>query len=103
MDRRHGGSRALGRVIRILVLALATVIVGPLAAAQAQRIPVVRDAEIETSIHKMLTPIFRAAGLNPAAVTIFLVNDDDVNAFVAGGQNIFVYSGLILQTRSAGE
>lgn len=93
----------MGRIIRILVLALATVIVGPLAAAQAQRIPVVRDAEIETSIHKMLTPIFRAAGLNPGAVTIFLVNDDDVNAFVAGGQNIFVYAGLILETRSADE
>ncbi|TSD84982.1 M48 family metallopeptidase [Mycobacterium sp. KBS0706] len=93
----------MGRVIRILVLALAAVIVGPLAAAQAQRIPVVRDAEIETSIHKMLTPIFRAAGLNPEAVTIFLVNDDDANAFVAGGQNIFVNTGLILETRSAGE
>jgi len=93
----------LARVIRIVVLALAAVIVGPLAAAQAQRIPVVRDAEIETSIRRMMTPIFRAAALNPDAIEIFLVNDDDVNAFVAGGQNMFVNTGLILETRSADE
>ena len=93
----------MGRVIRILVLALAAVIVGPLAAAQAQRIPVVRDAEIETSIRRMMTPIFRAAALNPDAIEIFLVDDDDVNAFVAGGQNLFVNTGLILETRSADE
>jgi predicted Zn-dependent protease len=92
----------LGRVIRILALAVAAV-VGSLAAAQAQRIPVVRDAEIETSIHRMLTPIFRAAGLTPEAVSIFLVQDDGVNAFVAGGQNIFVNTGLIIEARSADE
>ena len=92
----------MGRVIRILALAVAAV-VGPLAAAQAQRIPVVRDAEIETSIHRMLTPIFRAAGLTPEAVSIFLVQDDGVNAFVAGGQNIFVNTGLIIEARSADE
>ena len=92
----------MGRVIRILALAVAA-IVGPLAAAQAQRIPVVRDAEIETSIHRMLTPIFRAAGLNPEAVSVFLVRDDGVNAFVAGGQNIFVNTGLIIEARSADE
>ncbi|MGO4727480.1 M48 family metalloprotease [Inquilinus sp. 2KB_23] len=78
-------------------------VVGPLAAAQAQRIPVVRDAEIETSIHRMLTPIFRAAGLTPEAVSIFLVQDDGVNAFVAGGQNIFVNTGLIIEARNADE
>ena len=93
----------MARVIRILVLALAAVIVGPFAAAQAQRIPVVRDAEIETSIRRMMTPIFRAAALNPDAIEIFLVDDDDVNAFVAGGQNLFVNTGLILETRSADE
>ncbi|MDR6288506.1 putative Zn-dependent protease [Inquilinus ginsengisoli] len=92
----------MGRVIRILALAVAAV-VGPLAAAQAQRIPVVRDAEIETSIHRMLTPIFRAAGLTPEAVSIFLVQDDGVNAFVAGGQNIFVNTGLIIEARNADE
>jgi predicted Zn-dependent protease len=86
-----------------LVLAVAAAIMGPLTAAQAQRIPVIRDAEIETSIHRMMTPIFRAAGLDPDAVSINLVSDDSVNAFIAGGQNIFINTGLIAETRSADE
>ena len=37
----------------------------------------------------------RAAGMNPATVSIYIVQDRDPNAFVAGGQNIFVHTGLL--------
>ena len=37
----------------------------------------------------MMTPIWRAAGLDPAAVHIYLVSDPSINSFVAAGQNIF--------------
>ena len=63
----------------------------------------IRDAEIERSIRDMSTPIFEASGLNASSVRIVLINEDTVNAFVAGGQNMFLYSGLILDTRNVGE
>ncbi len=55
----------------------------------------VRDAEIESTLTRIANPIFRAAGLNPASVHIYIVNDRDLNAFVAGGQNIFLFTGLL--------
>ncbi len=34
-------------------------------------------------------PLAKAAGLDPAAVKLYLVGDTGVNAFVAEGQNMF--------------
>ena len=51
----------------------------------------------------MSTPIFQAAGLNPQDVRLILVNDNSLNAFVAGGQNVFLNTGLILETGDVGE
>jgi len=46
------------------------------------------------------TPILRAAGLSPSSVDIYLVNDPSLNAFVTRGQNIFLHSGIILQSET---
>ncbi len=62
-------------------------------AAYAQSL--VRDAEIEHTIRGYAEPIFKAAGLDPKAVKIFLVQDKSFNAFVAEGQNLFLNTGLI--------
>jgi len=67
------------------------------------RISFIRDTEIETIIRDMARPIFQAAGLSPSAVNIYLVNDSDLNAFVAGGQNLFLNTGLIARTENPGE
>lgn len=67
-------------------------------AQQGQRLSLVRDAEIESSIRTMVTPIWRAAGLDPSAVEIMIVQDNTLNAFVAGGQRIFINTGLLLRT-----
>lgn len=72
-------------------------------ATSAQAQGVIRDAEIETYIRGMSEPIFRQAGLNSNDVTLILVNDPSLNAFVAGGQNIFLHTGLILETGGVGE
>lgn len=55
----------------------------------------IRDAEIEKFLHDLSRPIFVAANLNPANIKIYIVNDDTINAFVSGGQNIFINTGLI--------
>lgn len=55
-----------------------------------------RDAEIESTLRKMANPIFETAGITPAEdVRLFLVDDDSINAFVAGGLNMFIHIGLI--------
>ena len=69
------------------------------AAAQS----VLRDAETEALLHDMAAPLISAAGLDPHNVDIVLVNDSSVNAFVAGGQAVYVNSGLINMADSAAE
>lgn len=64
--------------------------------SQGPALKIIRDAEIETDIHTMMTPIWEAAGLDPHNVHIYLVQDPQINAFVAGGPNIFVNTGLLL-------
>ncbi|MWV26427.1 M48 family metalloprotease [Aurantiacibacter rhizosphaerae] len=71
--------------------------------AMAQNISVLRDAETETLLQDMVDPLAEAAGLGEAAVEIVLINDGSINAFVAGGQRIFVHSGLINAADHANE
>ncbi len=71
--------------------------------ARAQGLSLVRDSEIETTIRGWSDPILAAAGLDPAGVRILLVNNPGLNAFVAGGQNIFLHTGLLMATESPGQ
>ena len=84
-----------------LRITLAIFLVTPLLApsARAQGVSLVRDAEIERYIRTYSTPIWNAAELDPQAVRIHLVNDKSLNAFVAGGQRIFVFTGLLLAAK----
>lgn len=66
----------------------------------ASQAGLIRDAEIEATLRDYADPIFRTAGLKPSAVNIFLVQDDSLNAFVAGGQNLFLHTGLIMETKT---
>src|SRR3546814_6074578 len=77
------------RLLALLVLAL--LLVGRPAAAQE----LLRDAETEAMFARMAEPLVRAAGLSPANVNIRLIHDDSINAFVVGGQTVYVHSGLI--------
>ncbi len=64
---------------------------------------VLRDAETEALFRDMATPLIAAAGLDPKNVDIVLINDGSVNAFVAGGQAVYLNSGLINEASSANE
>lgn len=66
----------------------------PLPAAAAS---LIRDAEIEQTLREFSSPIFTAAGLVPDNVHLFIVNDPSLNAFVAGGSNIFIHTGLLME------
>jgi predicted Zn-dependent protease len=85
----------LSRSLRLLVLGLIST--GALLASQAQAWAKagIRDAEIERILRGYSDPLFRAAGLDSEAVTIYIINDESLNAFVAGGQNVFINTGMI--------
>ena len=63
----------------------------------------IRDAEVENTIRAFATPVFQVAGLEPSAVHVYVLKDDTLNAFVAGGQNIFVNTGLLIKSTNASE
>lgn len=58
-------------------------------------ISLIRDTEIENFLYEISSPIFKSAGLEPNDIKMYIVNDNAINAFVAGGQNIFVNTGTI--------
>lgn len=86
----------------VLISLLAAPALRPVVAVAAG-IPLIRDTEIETTIRAYATPIFRAAGLDPSAVDIYLVNDKAINAFVAGGQKLFLNTGLLMKADNANQ
>src|SRR3990167_8557881 len=55
----------------------------------------IRDAETAKFLRALSQPIFKEAGLNSQNIKIYIVNDDSINAFVSGGQNVFINTGLI--------
>jgi predicted Zn-dependent protease len=89
------GLRPIARVVAAAVLALSV----QTAAAQS----ILRDAETEALLRDMAGPLVAAAGFNPRSVDIILVNDGSINAFVAGGQAVYLNSGLINEASSANE
>jgi predicted Zn-dependent protease len=56
---------------------------------------VLRDAETEALFKDIARPLAIAAGLEPGNLQIILIGDQEINAFVAGGQAVYVNSGLI--------
>jgi len=60
----------------------------------------IRDTEIEHLLREYTDPILVAAGLQPADVDMYLVADPSMNAFVTGGQNIFLHTGIIVEANT---
>jgi predicted Zn-dependent protease len=85
------------------LLALVAGIYGNTVAAQERKLSFIRDAEIENIIRTYATPLFRTAALEPSAIKVFLVKDNSLNAFVAGGQNLFLNTGLLVRAESANQ
>jgi predicted Zn-dependent protease len=82
-----------------MLVALSFAFVIQPAAAQS----ILRDAETETLLRDISRPIIEAAGLRPSDVQIVMIHDDSINAFVAGGQIVYIHSGLITRAQNANE
>ena len=64
---------------------------------------ILRDAETEALLQDLLDPLAEAAGMNAGDVDVVLIDDSSINAFVAGGQRIYVHTGLIAEADTANE
>ena len=71
--------------------------------AFAQNLSLISDAETERMIREFAAPVFAAAGLTTDSVSVHIVNDPALNAFVAGGQRIFLFTGLLVEADHPGQ
>jgi len=93
--------RMVSRVLCVVLAASALLVRTALAHDDSGGgVSLLRDAEIESIIRGWATPIWLAAGLDPEAVHIYIVNDPQLNSFVAGGQNLFMNSGTLMRSES---
>lgn len=91
-------------LVRLAAAALAAIsLLGAPAHAQSKGISLVRDAEIEALMRVYATPVLRVSGVGAGATRIFLINDRSFNAFVAGGRNIFIFAGAIMEAKTPNE
>ena len=81
-------SRGARLVMVALLLTFAAV--RPAAAQSA-----LRDAETEALFEDLARPLIVAAGLDPKSTKLVLLNDPEVNAFVATGQTVYLHSGFL--------
>ena len=86
------------RLPRLLFVLNAAALASPVAAQS-----VLRDAETEAFFRDISKEMIIGAGLDPKNVQIILVGDPSINAFVTGGQNIFIHSGLIAAADNVNE
>jgi predicted Zn-dependent protease len=84
---------------RLLALVLAFSLCAQPAAAQS----ILRDAETEAYLRDLAAPLVAVSGLDPRNVDVVMIGDRSINAFVAGGQVIYVHSGLIEAASSGAE
>jgi predicted Zn-dependent protease len=97
------GMRVLRKFFNV-VLALSILGASALAKDAPKQGPnLIRDAEIEGLLRLYSRPIFKAAGIDPDAVKVYVIADPSINAFVAGGQRIFIHTGLITRSNVPNE
>ncbi len=80
------------------ILLLVSAIGLPLPADARGRI--IRDAEIENTVRDYATPLLQAAGITPSSVKFYLIDDRSLNAFVTGGNRMFIHTGLLMRADS---
>jgi predicted Zn-dependent protease len=97
---RRRPRRAVTLAARLLMLLAISFMAGIQPAAAQQ---VLRDAETESLLRDISRPIIEAAGLQPENVQIVILHDAEINAFVAGGQIVYIHSGLFTVANNANE
>ena len=66
----------------------------------AQGASLINDTETEKILTDLIAPLAQAANVPDGRMKVHIINSDDFNAFVMGGEDIYVYTGLLTQIKS---
>lgn len=80
---------------KILVGFLMTIL-----SVNAWAVSLINDTETERVLHKLVAPLAVAADIPENRFKIHIVDGDEFNAFVRGGEDIYVYTGLLKQIKN---
>ena len=71
--------------------------------AQNNAVFALRDTETEELLKSYEVPLARAAGLDVNAVHVYVLGDNEVNAFATDPEDIFILAGMLLYVRNPNE
>lgn len=66
----------------------------------AGAVSLINDTETESVITDLIAPLASAADIPDGRLRVHIVDDNDFNAFVMGGEDVYVYTGLLKQIKS---
>ena len=69
-------------------------------ALPARAVSIINDTETENLLTELITPLATAANIPDGRLRVHIVNDDDFNAFVMGGDDVYIYTGLLKQIKT---
>lgn len=98
--RAWNGTSARATSTRLFIAACLFLASAFVTSAPASAQNLIRDTEIENAIRVYMTPLMDAAGLDPYAIKIHIVNNNALNAFVSNGQQVFIHTGLLMRAES---
>jgi predicted Zn-dependent protease len=96
-------SLPVSRFVRLLMLTILLATAGWVPARAQSSPSVLRDTETELLFRDITTPLAQAAGLDARSVNVVLLNDPEINAFVATGQTVYIQSGLLSSADNVGQ
>ncbi len=80
---------------RLAVFLLCAIFAMPVSAAS-----LINDTETEGLLYELISPLATAADIPDGRLKIYIVRDDDFNAFVRGGEDVFIYTGLLTRIKN---
>ncbi|MFQ6729709.1 MAG: M48 family metalloprotease [Alphaproteobacteria bacterium] len=66
----------------------------------AHAVSMINDTETEKLLADLIQPLANAAKIPDGRLKIHIVDDDDFNAFVSGGEDVYIYTGLLKQIKT---
>lgn len=82
--------------MRKILIALTCLFLG----TPVMAVSLINDTETEAVLNQLVVPLAKAADIEPERLKIHIVNDDDFNAFVMGGEDVYIYTGLLKKIKN---